>query len=437
MSEVSTGAQAAAVWREKAAELLSPAYSRYSDLVVDRASGAHLHTVDGRDILDFGCGIGVTNLGHGHPVVVAAVREQVEKLWHTSVTTYQPKMVEAAEALVSIAPPGLDQVFLNNSGAEAVEAAMKLARRATGRTEIIAFTGAFHGRTYGAVTLTASKAKYHDGITPLLPGVHHVHYPHCYRICDHAAGERCSHAEGDELQWLFKTLVPPSTVAAIIVEPLQGEGGFIVPPPTFLPRLRQICDEHGILLIADEVQSGFGRTGRFFCVEHTGTVPDIICIAKAMGNGLPIAGILARNAVMRAWHPGEHGTTYGGNAVACAAAVAVIDVMKRERIPERAAELGAKVMQRLRRWQEEFPVIGDVRGLGLMIGMEFMKDRHTSDSGFAHAVQRRAVEKGVLTLLCGVDDNVMRIMPPLTIPEDELTAGLDIVEECLREEASR
>ena len=199
-------------------------------------------------------------------------------------------MIEAAAALVSIAPEGLDQVFLNNSGAEAVESSIKLARRATGRTEIIAFTGGFHGRTYGALTLTASKAKYRNGVGPFLPGVHHVRYPHCFRYCDHGPDEVCPIARGDEIEHLFKTAGPSDTVAAIVVEPLQGEGGFVVPPPAFMPRLREICDEHGILLVCDEVQSGFGRTGRFFCVEHSGVRPDIMCVAKAFGNGLPIAG---------------------------------------------------------------------------------------------------------------------------------------------------
>ncbi len=426
----------AAVWRERDAELVSPAYSRYSDLVVERALGAHLFTVDGRDVLDFGCGIGVTNLGHLHPAVVKAVHEQVDRLWHTSVTTLSPMLVDASAALVSVAPDGLDQVFLNNSGAEAVEASIKLARRATGRTEIIAFTGAFHGRTYGAITLTASKAKYREGMGPFLPGVHHVRYPHCFRYCDHGADAPCPIARGDEIEHLFRTTVPPDAVAAIFVEPLQGEGGFVVPPPGFLPRLREICDEHGILLVCDEVQSGFGRTGRFFCVEHSGVRPDIMCVAKAFGNGLPIAGIVSTPAVMSAWHPGEHGTTFGGNAVACAAAVAVIETMQAERLPDRAASLGKGVMSRLRGWKEEHAEIGDVRGLGLMIGLELMRgDQPAAD--LAHGIQRRCVERDLLILTCGIDDNVIRLLPPLTIAEDELSRGLDILEQCVGEELGR
>ncbi len=428
--------ESAGVWRERDAELISPAYSRYTDLVVDHALGAHLHTVDGRDVLDFGCGIGVTNLGHLHPAVVQAVHDQVDRLWHTSVTTLSTPMIDAAAALVSITPEGLDQVFLNNSGAEAVEASIKLARRATGRTEIIAFTGGFHGRTYGALSLTASKAKYRTGVGPFLPGVHHVRYPHCFRYCAHTPEEECPIARGDDIEHLFKTLVPSDTVAAIVVEPLQGEGGFVVPPSRFMPRLREICDEHGILLVCDEVQSGFGRTGRFFCVEHSGVRPDIMCVAKAFGNGLPIAGIAATPAVMSAWHPGEHGTTYGGNAVACAAAVAVIETMRAERIPERAAELGARVLDRLRGWTDRFAAVGDVRGRGLMIGIEFMQGQLPAGD-VAAAVQRRCVANDLLVLTCGIDDNVVRLLPPLTIGEDDLDRGVGILEQCIAQEVGR
>jgi 4-aminobutyrate aminotransferase len=430
------GADSAGVWRERDAELISPAYSRYSDLVVDHALGAHLHTIDSRDVLDFGCGIGVTNLGHLHPAVVRAVHEQVDRLWHTSVTTLSPRMIDAAAALVSITPEGLDQVFLNNSGAEAVETSIKLARRATARTEIIAFTGAFHGRTYGAITLTASKAKYREGMGPFLPGVHHVRYPHCFRYCDHGLDAPCPIARGDEIEHLFKTTVPADSVAAIIVEPLQGEGGFVVPPKNFLPRLREICDEHGILLICDEVQSGFGRTGRFFCVEHTGVRPDIMCVAKAFGNGLPIAGVIATHRVMSAFHAGEHGTTFGGNAVACAAAVAVIETLRSEHLPERAAALGTRVIDRLNGWMNEFPVVGDVRGLGLMIGIEFMRG-DKPDADIARRVQRRCLERDLLVLTCGIDDNVIRLLPPLTIGDDDLDAGLSILETAVREEVER
>ena len=421
----------AAVWREREAELLSPAYHRYTDLVVDHAAGTHLYTVDGRDVLDFGCGISVTNLGHLHPVVTRAVHEQVDKLWHTSVTAHSPKMIEAAESLVSVLPEGLNRVFFNNSGAEAVEGAIKLARRATGRTDLIAFAGAFHGRTYGALSLTASKALYRSGAGPLLSGVHHARYPYCFRYCSHGPGERCSIAEGDELRLMLATSAPPSNVAAIVVEPVLGEGGYVVPPPSFLPMLRRLCDEHGILLVADEVQSGLGRTGRMFAVEHFGVQPDIMCVAKALGNGLPVAATVARDEVMRAWGPGEHGSTYGGNAVACAAVIAVIETLTRNDLPARAARLGAAVMDRMRMVQRDVPELGEVRGLGLMIGLEFMRDGRPAPE-LVSRITADALRRGVLLLTCGTDDNVIRLIPPLTVTEDELSAGLDALEAAIR-----
>jgi 4-aminobutyrate aminotransferase len=425
----------AATWRERDSELISPAYHRYSNLVVERAEGAHLHTVDGRDVLDFGCGIGVTNLGHLHPAVVAAVHEQVDRLWHTSVTTYHPQMIEAAAALVSVTPPSLDQVFLTNSGAEAVEGAMKLSRRFTGRGDIIAFVGGFHGRTYGALSLTASKASYRRGMGPLLPGIHHIRYPYCFRYCSHPEGAACDIVERD-LELMFKTTVAPETVAAIIVEPVQGEGGYVVPPASFMPMLRKVCDEHGIMLVADEVQSGFGRTGRMFAVNHTGVEPDIMCVAKALGNGMPIAAMIARNQVMHAFNEGEHGTTYGGNPVACAAAIAVIHTLIRERIPERADRLGREVMERARSWQTAIPALADVRGLGLMIGLEFMQNGAPAPS-LVDRIVSNALARDMLVLTCGVDGNVIRLIPPLTIPESELDAGLNILEAAIREETAR
>ena len=424
----------AATWRERDAELISPAYHRFSDLVVESAEGAHLHTVDGRDVLDFGCGIGVTNLGHRHPAVVAAVHEQVDRLWHTSVTAFHPKMIEAAGALVAITPPTLDQVFFTNSGAEAVESALKLARRATGRADIIAFVGGFHGRTYGALSLTASKATYRRGMGPLLPGVHHVRYPYCFRYCTHPKDDVCELVER-ELELLFATTTAPETVAAIVVEPVQGEGGYVVPPPTFLPMLRRVCDEHGILLIADEVQSGFGRTGRMFAVDHTGTVPDIMCLAKALGNGMPIAAMVGGHRVMSAFHEGEHGTTFGGNAVACAAAVAVVETMIRDGIPERANRLGRRAIERVRGWQSDVPELADVRGLGLMIGLEFMQGNAPA-AGLVDRIANNALARELLLLSCGIDGNVIRLIPPLTISEAELDSGLDILEAAIRQETA-
>jgi 4-aminobutyrate aminotransferase len=412
---------------EKDRELISPAFGRSSDLVVDTAEGAWLHTLDGRSVLDFTCGIGVTNLGHRHPVVMSAVREQVDRLWHVSGTTHHPQLVAAAEALVGVTPAGLNSVFFGNSGAEAV---IKLARRATGRSEIIAFLGAFHGRTYGALTLTASRAKYRVQMGPFLPGVHHVRYPYCFRLCSHGPGEPCPIAAGEDLDLLFQTVVPPESVAAIVVEPIQGEGGYVVPPDGFLRKLREICDTHGILLVADEVQTGFGRTGRMFAVEHEGVVPDIMCVAKGLGNGLPIGAMVAKASVMAKWHSGEHGTTYGGNAVACAAAVAVIETLRSERLPERAAVLGERILERARGWRADHPRLGNVRGRGLMIGLEFMEDGRPAPE-LVQRIIHAAVDRNLLLLSCGLDENVIRLIPPLTLTDEELTQGLDILEASL------
>jgi 4-aminobutyrate aminotransferase len=435
VTQTTPSVDGASWWRRRDAELIAPCYSRYSDLVVERAEGAHLHTVDGRTVLDFTCGIGVTNLGHNHPAVVAAVHAQVDRLWHVSVTALHPVAVAAADALVRIAPEGLDQVFLCNSGAEAVEAAMKLARKATGRTEIIGFVGAFHGRTYGALSLTASKQRYRAGVGPLLPGVHHVEYPYCAR-CDRHGGAACCRSTGQELERLFATRVNPAQVAAIVVEPVLGEGGYVVSPAEFLPSLRRMCDAHGILLVADEVQTGFGRTGRSFAVDHTATRPDILCVAKGMANGLPIGGIVASRQLMSAWEPGDHGTTFGGNPVSCAAAVAVIETLEKQALAERAARLGEVVLGRAHQWAAWSSPLVDVRGLGLMVGLEFMHRDGTPASDVVSALRAAALRRDLLVLSCGTDDNVLRLLPPLTIEEAELDAGLDILEAAL-EEVSR
>ncbi|HEY2705072.1 MAG TPA: aminotransferase class III-fold pyridoxal phosphate-dependent enzyme [Candidatus Dormibacteraeota bacterium] len=408
----------AARWRERDAAHVATCYSRYSDLVVERAQGAHLHTVDGRDVLDFGCGIGVTNLGHGHPAVQAAVHAQVDRVLHTSVTAHTLPMIEAAEEIAAVAPGGLESVFLCNSGAEAVEAAIKLARKATRRSDVIAFLGAFHGRTYGALSLTASKAKYHAGMGPLLPGVHHVPYP----------GEGEGESAVAEIERLLATTVDPGDVAAVVVEPVLGEGGYVVPPDGFLPGLRRLCDRHGILLVADEVQTGFARTGRFFAVEHTGTQPDIMCLAKGLGNGMPVAAMVATREVMSAWHPGDHGTTYGGNPVACSAAVAVIRTIRSEGLVERSARLGDAVLERARGWPAIAPRLSDVRGLGLMIGLEFTTAEGAPDPELVARIREESLRHGLLLLSCGSDDNVIRLIPPLTIPEAELDQGLEILE---------
>jgi 4-aminobutyrate aminotransferase len=333
-----------------------------------------------------------------------------------------PPAIRAAEALVRIAPRGLDQVFLCTSGTDAVEAALKLARKATGRTDIIGFEGAFHGRTYGALSVSASQRRHRAGVGPFLPGTHTVPYP----------SGSLGRTE-DAIARLFATRLDPSDVAAVIVEPVLGEGGYVVPPPEFLPYLRRLCDEHGIVLIVDEIQSGLGRTGRLFATDHVGVAPDILCVAKAFGNGLPIAAIAAGHGLMGVWERGDHGSTFGGNPIACAAAEAVVETLEREGLADRAARLGAHAIDRMDRWMETIPSVDDVRGLGLMIGIELVSPDRIGGGELAERVRARALARGLLLLSCGTFGNVLRVIPPLTIPEQELEMGLDIIEECLRE----
>src|SRR5438445_1945872 len=356
-----------AAWLKRDAAVITPAYHRYTLLVAVRGEGSYLHDVEGNAYLDFACGIAVTSLGHAHPAVVEAAKRQVDQLVHVSVTAQHELNIQLCERLVELTPPGLDMCFLSNSGAEAVEGAIKLARRPVGRTESIAFTGAFHGRTYGALSLTTSKYNYRDGYGPLLPGVHVVPYPRPLHMGGEEAALEVTRNAIDEL---FNH-VDPRTVAAFVVEPVLGEGGYIVPPRGFLPLLRRVADEHGILLIADEVQTGICRTGRFVAVEHSQTVPDVMLLAKALGSGFPISAIVARRDLMESWPPAAHGSTFGGNPVSCAAALATLEVMEREGLADRAARIGGRVLERLRESVGTEAGVAEVRGLGLMLGVEF------------------------------------------------------------------
>jgi 4-aminobutyrate aminotransferase len=383
----------------------SPSLPRAYGLVPVRGDGVAVEDIDGNLFLDFTAGIAVSSTGYQHPRVSAAVHEQVDRLLHFSASDfYLPIYAELAAELGRIAPMrGKTRTFLGNSGAEAVEAAMKLARHTTGRSEIVAFLGAFHGRTYGAVTLTASKAKYHEGFGPLLPGVHHVPF---------------GSTGLDELeQRLFKRLVPPTEVAAIFVEPIQGEGGYIVPDAAFLPRLREICDRYGIVLVADEIQSGAGRTGKMWAIEHWDVEPDIVLAAKGIASGLPLGAMIARDALMT-WQLGHHGSTFGGNPVSCAAALATIALLE-EGLMDNAAARGEQAFASLRPLVERHPAtVHDVRGKGLMIGVQF-------DSGeTAEAVQDAAFQRGLLVLEAGED--VVRMSPPLIVSETEMSTAVDL-----------
>jgi 4-aminobutyrate aminotransferase len=427
-------------------EYLSPVWPHSTDILVECAEGARLYDVAGRGYLDFTCGIGVTNTGHCHPRVVAAIREQAGLLIHGQATiVYHKPMLELVGALRDVVPPALDSFFFSNSGAEAIEGAIKLARHATGRAGIIAFRGGFHGRTASAMALTSSKALYRAGYEPLPAGIHIAPYAYCYGCAvARAAGKapdaisraapRDAGCCGDPLRQLrnmLQTEVMPQDVAAILVEPVQGEGGYIVPPASFMQGLRQICDEYGILLIADEVQSGFGRTGTFFAIEQFGVVPDIMVLAKGLASGLPLSCIAARHSLMERWQVGTHGGTYGGNAVACAAAVATIQVIQEEHLVENAARLGAVLIDALDALKQRYPVIGDVRGMGLMIGVELVRADGAPAGELARRVLANCRDHGLLLLNCGPYDNVIRFIPPLIVDEEQIRQALHIFEEAL------
>jgi 4-aminobutyrate aminotransferase len=427
-------------------EFLSPVWARYTDIMVERGEGACLYAADGRSYLDFTCGIGVTNTGHCHPRVVEAIREQAGLLLHGQANiVYHRPLLELVGALREVVNPALDSFFFSNSGAEAVEASIKLARQATGRTDVIAFSGGFHGRTAGAMALTSSKGKYRGGYAPLPAGVHIAPYAYCYQCAvARAAGKDTAAlslaAPGEpgccgeplrQLRHMLQTETVPEDIAAILVEPVQGEGGYIVPPASFIQGLRAICDEHGILLIADEVQSGFGRTGRFFAMEHFGATPDIMTIAKGIASGLPLSGVAARREVMAKWHPGSHGGTYGGNAVACAAAVATIRAIQEDRMVENAARLGDILKSALVDVKRRHSAIGDVRGLGLMVGVELMREDGAPDAALTKRVLAGCRERGLLLLNCGPYDNVVRFIPPLVVDEGQVRRAVQIFEETL------
>jgi len=400
---------------------------------MDHGEGYLVWDVDGNRYLDFAAGIAVCATGHSHPAVVSAIREQADKFLHMSGTDfYYPQQITLAERLAEITPGnGPKRAFFTNSGTESVEAAMKLARYATGRPRIVAFTGAFHGRTLGSLSLTASKVVHRRGFGPLLPDVHHVPYGYCYRCPYNLVYPDCDIACVAAIeQSLFTREVPPDEVAALFVEPIQGEGGYVVPPDGWLQQLRELCDRHGILLVADEVQSGMGRTGKWFAVDHWGVIPDIVCIAKGIASGLPLGAIVAPQQLMD-WPPGAHASTFGGNPVSCAAALATIDLLDNGLI-DNAAELGEAMMQQLREMAHRYPVIGDVRGRGLMVGVELIEGAETKRP--AHDLRDRIVDdcykRGLLVL--GAGFNVLRFMPPLVVDRTGVDKALQIFEEAMQ-----
>ncbi len=409
---------------------VSPVWSRSAEILVERGEGAYLFTTDGRKLLDFTCGIGVTNTGHCHPRVVAAVQKQAGLLLHgqANIVIHLP-MLELIGELRQIFPEYLDGFFFSNSGAEAIEGAIKLARMATGRPNVIVFQGSFHGRTVGTMSLTTSKTIYRAGFQPLMPGVFVAPYPYAYRYG--WSEEQTSRWCLEELEFLLNTQTAPWETAAVLIEPVLGEGGYVVPPSSFMKGLREIASQHGILVIADEVQSGFGRTGKWFGFEHFDLKPDIVTIAKGLASGLPLSGVVAPLELMKKWIPGSHGGTYGGNAVAMAAAVATVRVMKEEGLLENAQTRSLQLFTGLRKMQEDFPILGDVRGLGLMIGLEFRDEAHKPVKDFAKKVAKLSLEDDLMLLTCGPWDNTIRLIPPLIVDQNQVNISLDIIRKAI------
>ena len=414
-------------------QVTAPAYGRVYPLVVKRASGMMVEDVDGNLFLDFMAGIAVASTGHSHPRVVRAIEEQARKFLHIcgSDYYYEP-MVALAEKLGRLTPgPGAKKVFFTNSGTETIEAAIKLARYYTKRQHIIAFHGAFHGRTLGSLSLTASRAAHRAHFGPLIPGVHHVPYPFCRRP-DQQKPEACARESIQIIEEvLFRHEVLPEEVAAVFVEPIQGEGGYIVPPPEYLPMLQDLCRKHGILLVVDEIQSGFGRTGKMFASEHWALEPDIVCAAKGIASGMPLGAMIAR-AEISSWPSSSHGSTFGGNPVACAAALATIELIE-EGLVENAAKMGALLKERLTALGTHHNTIAEVRGLGLMVGVEFCRpdDNNTPDRQLRERVMQKCFEKGLLLLGCG--ESTLRFCPPLIVTAEEVETAVRLFDEAIPE----
>jgi 4-aminobutyrate aminotransferase len=412
-------------------------WSRITDLTVERGEGSWLITTDDERYLDYSSGIGVVNTGHAHPHVVAAIQDQAARLLHgqQNIVFHEPGL-RLYDRLSRLLPGGGWGAFLSNSGAEAVEAAVKLARIATGRPVILGFRYGFHGRTAQTMALTTAKEVYRGHFEPLPGSVYHTAYPYCYRAPGGAHSTmECTCDWEEQLDLTFHQIVYPEHVAGIIVEPVLGEGGYVVPPPGFLPRLREITRQHGILLIADEVQTGFGRTGEMFAVRHWDVEPDIVVMAKGIASGLPLSGLLAKRSLLAAWPPGTHGGTFGGNVVSCAAANATLDVIESEGLVANARERGAQFLAGLRRIGPKYRTVGDIRGLGLMLALEFVKpdqgDGRVPNPEVTKRVQAEALARKLIVLTAGTYVNVVRIIPPLVTTAEEVDLGLRILDDSL------
>ena len=413
---------------------MTPAWSRIFNFVADRAEGSYIYTDDGRKFLDFTCGIGVTNTGHCHPRVVEAIREQAGNFIHAqaNIVIHKP-MLQLIEELRKITPPSIDSYYFANSGAEALENAVKIARVATGRQNVIVFSGSFHGRSSGTMALTTSKTVYRTGFGPLPSGVYVSPFPYAFRLKMTEA--EVSEYALEQLEYLLASQTAPKETAAVLIETVLGEGGYVVPPKSFMKGLREICDRHKIMLIFDEVQSGFGRTGKWFAFEHFEVVPDIMTAAKGIASGMPLSGVFTSTDIMLKLDVGSIGGTYGGNAVACAAAVGTIRAMREDNMLENATERGIQLITGLRKFQEEYSQIGDVRGKGLMIGAEFVAEGGRADKAkpLVKEIIHKAEEKGLLLLSCGTYDNTLRWIPQLNVTVEKINDGLRIFGEALKE----
>jgi 4-aminobutyrate aminotransferase len=412
-------------------DLLSPAWSHLTTMQPERGEGIYLYEADGTRWIDFTSGIGVVNTGHCHPRVVQGIQEQAAKLIHGQINiVVSPPTLKLAETLNAVTPEQINRFFFSNSGAEATEGAVKLARMATGRTNIITFQGSFHGRTSQAMAMTNSKSVYRAAYQPLPAGVFVAPYPYTYYYGwdEDTTINFCLR----ELDLILHTQTAPEETAAIIIEPVLGEGGYVPAPDRFLRELRDICAKYGILFIADEVQTGFGRTGKLFCFEHADIVPDIIVMAKGLGSGMPISAIASTDQIMSKWKPGSHGGTYGGGALAAAAAVATVQTMTDEDLPGNAERMGQRLMDGLVELQGRYPVIGDVRGRGLMVATEFTSGNRQPDKAITKAVQVACIERKMLLLTCGSYENVIRWIPPLVVNEQQVDDALTIFEEALQ-----
>lgn len=418
---------------ERDRRVISPSYARDYPFVMDHGLGSEVWDVDGNRFVDFAAGIAVCSTGHSHPRVVEAIKEQVDKFLHISADFYHPKWIALGERLDEIAPfEERAQTFMTNSGAESVEAAIKLARHYTGRQQFIGFFGAFHGRTMGALAFTSSKPLYRSGFLPVMGGVTLVPFPDPYRPLLQSHRSDYGEAVVDYIEnVVLARSVPPDDCAGILVEPIQGEGGYIVPPDGFFPALRRLCDKHGILLIADEVQSGVGRTGKWWAIEHWGVEPDIVCAAKGIASGLPLGAMIARASLME-WPRGAHGNTFGGNPVSCSAALVTLDLIENGMM-QNAAEMGQYILDALAEVAARHPSIGHIRGKGLMIGVEFVSDKKTRQPAkrLRDRIVHAAFTRGLLTLGCG--ESVIRISPPLNITRSLVDEGLEIFEAAIAE----